>query len=144
MLGGRGGRKGEASGAPALERVIVIGSGPPAGAPRGMAYDARRTRAPATSDADLDARERQVGPDEVINMQYTSGTTGFPKWVMLTSRNIVDNGYWLGRGLAYTPVDRLCLCVPPFHCFGCVIGVLVAYTHGSTRCVVASFDARQV
>src|SRR5258708_6193706 len=144
ILGERGALKGDGSGPPALERVIVIGDGPPARAPRVMAYDGLRTRAPATSDADLDARERQVGPDEVINMQYTSGTTGFPKGVMLTSRNIVDNGYWLGRGLAYTPVDRLCLCVPLFHCFGCVIGVLGAYTHGATLCVVESFDARQV
>jgi fatty-acyl-CoA synthase len=82
--------------------------------------------------------------DDVINMQYTSGTTGFPKGVMLSSRNIVNNGYWLGRGLGYTPQDRLCLCVPLFHCFGCVIGVLGAYTHGVCLCPIESFDARKV
>jgi fatty-acyl-CoA synthase len=80
----------------------------------------------------------------VINMQYTSGTTGFPKGVMLTSRNIVNNGYWLGLGLGFTPADRLCLCVPLFHCFGCVIGVLGAYTHGACLCAIESFDARKV
>ena len=77
-------------------------------------------------------------------MQYTSGTTGFPKGVMLTSRNIVNNGYWLAQGLGFTPSDRLCLCVPLFHCFGCVIGVLGAFTHGACLCAVESFEARKV
>jgi fatty-acyl-CoA synthase len=77
-------------------------------------------------------------------MQYTSGTTGFPKGVMLSSRNIVNNGEALGRMLGYTPDDRLCLCVPLFHCFGCVIGVLGAFTHGSCLCPVVAFDAKQV
>src|SRR5206468_150116 len=92
----------------------------------------------------LRARERQIGVDDVINMQYTSGTTGFPKGVMLSSRNIVNNGHALARELAYTPADRLCLCVPLFHCFGCVIGVLGAYTHGACLCAVEAFDPRRV
>ncbi|MBN9418682.1 hypothetical protein ABS71_04565 [bacterium SCN 62-11] len=82
----------------------------------------------------------EIGLDECINMQYTSGTTGFPKGVRLTSRNIVNNGYWLGRGLNYTPEDRLCLCVPLFHCFGCVIGVLGAFTHGASLHLVPAFE----
>ena len=82
--------------------------------------------------------------DDVINMQYTSGTTGFPKGVMLSSRNIVNNGYWVGEGLGYTPEDRLCLCVPLFHCFGCVLGVLGAYTHGACLCPLEFFDATRV
>ena len=77
-------------------------------------------------------------------MQYTSGTTGFPKGVMLSSRNIVNNGYWLAEGLGLTPDDRLCLCVPLFHCFGCVIGVLGAFTHGACLCAVESFDPLRV
>lgn len=85
-----------------------------------------------------------IGLDDCINMQYTSGTTGFPKGVRLTSRNIVNNGYWLGRGLGYGPDDRLCLCVPLFHCFGCVIGVLGAYTHGASLHLVPSFEPRAV
>ncbi len=77
-------------------------------------------------------------------MQYTSGTTGFPKGVMLSSRNIVNNGEALGRLLGYTPADRLCLCVPLFHCFGCVIGVLGAFTQGAGLYVVEAFDPRRV
>jgi fatty-acyl-CoA synthase len=125
---------------PHLQRVIFIGDNPP---PDLVPYAALRD-AGRRSSADLGALEARVDVDDVINMQYTSGTTGFPKGVMLTSRNIVNNGYWLGEGLALTPADRLCLCVPLFHCFGCVIGVLGAYTHGACLCVVESFDARKV
>jgi fatty-acyl-CoA synthase len=109
-----------------------------------MPYQELRALAGNVSEGELAAREGQVSVDDCINMQYTSGTTGFPKGVMLSSRNIVNNGYWLARGLGYTPQDRLCLCVPLFHCFGCVIGVLGAYTHGACLCPVESFDARKV
>jgi len=126
---------------PALERVIFIGDGGPDDL---MPYAAVRAAGATVSDAALDAAERAVGLDDVINMQYTSGTTGFPKGVMLTSRNIVNNGYWLAEGLGFTPADRLCLCVPLFHCFGCVIGVLGAYTHGACICAVEAFEARAV
>jgi fatty-acyl-CoA synthase len=107
-------------------------------------YDDLRVAAAQVSEEELDARSSAIGPDEVINMQYTSGTTGFPKGVMLSSRNIVNNGEALGRVLGYTPEDRLCLCVPLFHCFGCVIGVLGAFTHGACLCPVVAFDAKQV
>ena len=102
-------------------------------APASRRYDgaARDAAVAGRRDAELDARAAPVGVDDVINMQYTSGTTGFPKGVMLSSRNIVNNGYALGAVLGYTPADRLCLCVPLFHCFGCVIGVLGAFTHGA-------------
>jgi fatty-acyl-CoA synthase len=124
-----------------LERRIFIGEGTPEDF---TPYAALRAAADRVSDETLDARGRAVGLDDVINMQYTSGTTGFPKGVMLTSRNIVNNGHALGAVLGYTPADRLCLCVPLFHCFGCVIGVLGAYTHGACLCVLEAFDAKSV
>jgi fatty-acyl-CoA synthase len=126
---------------PHLKRRIFIGNPAPDGF---MPYQALREAAARVSDETLDARGRAIAIDDVINMQYTSGTTGFPKGVMLTSRNIVNNGHALGAVLGYTPADRLCLCVPLFHCFGCVIGVLGAYTHGSCLCVVEAFDPKAV
>jgi len=128
-------------GAGFVRRIIYIGDQTPPGF---TAYEDLRRLADRVPEGDLDARGRAVGPDDVINMQYTSGTTGFPKGVMLTSRNIVNNGYQLGSMLGYTPEDRLCLCVPLFHCFGCVIGVLGAFTHGVCLCALEAFDARTV
>jgi fatty-acyl-CoA synthase len=126
---------------PHLVRVVFIGENCPEGL---IPYESVRAAAGNVASADVARLESAVGLDDVINMQYTSGTTGFPKGVMLSSRNIVNNGYWLGRGLAFTPADRLCLCVPLFHCFGCVIGVLGAYTHGACLCPVEFFDPRRV
>jgi fatty-acyl-CoA synthase len=126
---------------PLLRRLIYIGDNAPSGF---MPYLELRALADSVDADALDARGRAVGVDAVINMQYTSGTTGFPKGVMLSSRNIVNNGYQLGGILGYTPADRLCLCVPLFHCFGCVIGVLGAYTYGACLCVVEAFDPRRV
>jgi fatty-acyl-CoA synthase len=126
---------------PTLQRIVFIGDPAPPGF---TPYASLRDRASEVSDEALDARSRAIGVDDVINMQYTSGTTGFPKGVMLTSRNIVNNGYALGQVLGYSPADRLCLCVPLFHCFGCVIGVLGSYTHGGCLCVVEAFDPRRV
>jgi fatty-acyl-CoA synthase len=126
---------------PSLQRRLFIGPQTPAGY---TPYAQLRALATRVSEADLDRRAQAVGLDDVINMQYTSGTTGFPKGVMLSSRNIVNNGFQLGGLLGYTPSDRLCLCVPLFHCFGCVIGVLGAFTHGACLCAVEFFDARRV
>ena len=126
---------------PTLRRLIFIGRDTPPGF---TPYAALRTGADGVPQSALDARSAAVGVDDVINMQYTSGTTGFPKGVMLSSRNIVNNGEALGAGVGLTSVDRLCLCVPLFHCFGCVIGVLGAYTHGACLCPIEAFDPRRV
>lgn len=126
---------------PFLRNVIYIGEEHPAGMIR---YDSLLSRSEQVSDEQLDARLASQSLDTVINMQYTSGTTGFPKGVMLTNRNIVNNGYWLAEGLALTPSDKLCVPVPFFHCFGCVIGVLGAYTHAAALVPLETFDALRV
>ena len=95
-------------------------------------------------DGELARLERAQDPDMVVNMQYTSGTTGFPKGVMLTHRSIGTNGYWIGQNQLLGPQDRICLPVPLFHCFGCVLGVLAAVNHGACMVILEEFDPVQV
>ncbi|MGL4484740.1 MAG: AMP-binding protein, partial [Anaerovoracaceae bacterium] len=84
------------------------------------------------SDREYQKAKDDVHPDDVINMQYTSGTTGFPKGVMLTHRNIVNNGTSIGDCMRFTEKDRLCIPVPFFHCFGLVLAIIAAVSHGTT------------
>jgi fatty-acyl-CoA synthase len=126
---------------PFLRNVIYIGDEHPGGMIR---YDSLLDSSEKIADAELDAHITAQRLDAVINMQYTSGTTGFPKGVMLTNRNIVNNGYWLAEGLALTPRDKLCVPVPFFHCFGCVIGVLGAFTHAASLVPLETFDPLRV
>ncbi|HOG64655.1 MAG TPA: AMP-binding protein, partial [Spirochaetota bacterium] len=91
-------------------------------------------------DAVLDGIAKELDTNDVINMQYTSGTTGFPKGVMLTHRNILNNGYWIGECQKFTGQERVCLPVPLFHCFGLVLGIMAILTHGATAVVVEAFD----
>jgi fatty-acyl-CoA synthase len=93
-----------------------------------------------TSDEELARAGKDLSCHEVINMQYTSGTTGFPKGVMLTHHNILNNGFHIGERQRFTEADRLCLTVPLFHCFGLVLGVMAAYPHGATLVILESFD----
>ena len=95
-------------------------------------------------EEDYESRQADLSPHDVVNMQYTSGTTGFPKGVMLTHYNIGNNGYWIGANQGFTENDRLCLPVPLFHCFGCVLGVLAAVNHGTCMVVLEGFDPIQV
>lgn len=88
----------------------------------------------------LNKTKRTVNCHDVVNMQYTSGTTGFPKGVMLTHYNIVNNGFFTGEAMQFTENDKLCVCVPLFHCFGIVLATMNCLTHGSTQVMVERFD----
>jgi len=92
------------------------------------------------ADEVLGEREAQVSCYDVVNMQYTSGTTGFPKGVMLTHYNILNNGFYIGESQRFTEDERVCLPVPLFHCFGCVLGVMAIVTHGATHVMLEDFD----
>ena len=81
-----------------------------------------------------------VNCHDVVNIQYTSGTTGFPKGVMLSHHNIANNGYFTGLHMDFTSDDKLCVCVPLFHCFGVVLAVMNCLTHGCTLVMVEKFD----
>ena len=87
--------------------------------------------------ADLDAVAARLQPDDPINIQYTSGTTGNPKGVTLSHRNIGNNGYLVGALLEYTPADRICTPVPYYHCFGMVMANLAAIAHGCAMVIPA-------
>lgn len=96
------------------------------------------------SDSVIDEIGAQLSPHDVINMQYTSGTTGFPKGVMLTHYNILNNGYYIGENMRFSPVDRLCITVPLFHCFGLVLATMASLTHATTMVLVDYFSPTKV
>lgn len=83
------------------------------------------------SNDEFNAIKHSIDPDDVVNMQYTSGTTGFPKGVMLTHNNIVNNGKAIGDCMKFSSKDKLCIPVPFFHCFGMVLAIMAAVTHGA-------------
>lgn len=92
------------------------------------------------TDAELEARMNSLDKDDVINMQYTSGTTGFPKGVMLTHFNVINNAANIAECMALSSQDRMCIPVPFFHCFGCVLGVLACVSVGAAMIPVQEFD----
>ena len=91
-------------------------------------------------DKTLEDAKAKVSCHDVVNMQYTSGTTGFPKGVMLTHYNITNNGFLTGEHMRFTADDKLCCCVPLFHCFGVVLASMNVLTHGCTQVMVEKFD----
>ena len=96
-------------------------------------------RSASVTDAELAAREADLQFDDPINIQYTSGTTGFPKGATLSHHNILNNGFFIGETLGYSERDRVCIPVPFYHCFGMVLGNLACTTHGS--CMVIPGEA---
>lgn len=91
------------------------------------------------SDDVLAEIQNSISVDDVVNMQYTSGTTGYPKGVMLTHYNVLNNGFFIGECMNFSEKDRLCIQVPLFHCFGCVLGVMACVTHATAMILVNYF-----
>ncbi|WP_370957425.1 AMP-binding protein [Bacillus subtilis] len=122
---------------PFLKTLIYIGN---KRLPGMYHWDDTEILAKTVTDAELEERMNSLDKDNVINMQYTSGTTGFPKGVMLTHFNVINNAANIAECMALTSQDRMCIPVPFFHCFGCVLGVLACVSVGAAMIPVQEFD----
>lgn len=128
----------EAERAPSLRTVIAFGDQEVAGA---YHWNDVVQLAVSTTAGELAVRQRQQAFDDPINIQYTSGTTGFPKGATLSHHSILNNGYFVGERMRMTSADRICVPVPFYHCFGMVLGNLAAVSHGATIVIPAEiFD----
>jgi fatty-acyl-CoA synthase len=126
---------------PSLQNVIVLGKKKYPGT---YSWNDVLELSEGVSDNELNNRLESLQPEDVINMQYTSGTTGFPKGVMLTHINIVNNAYNVAKCMRLTKEDRLCIPVPFFHCFGCVMGTLASISVGATMIPIQEFSPEGV
>ncbi|WP_264179261.1 AMP-binding protein [Sutcliffiella horikoshii] len=122
---------------PKLKNVIFMGNDSHPGM---FTWDDILNNSSTISDEELLARQNSTNYEDVINMQYTSGTTGFPKGVMLTHSNIINNAINVAECQKLTAEDRICIPVPFFHCFGCVMGTLAAVATGATMVPLVMFD----
>src|SRR5262249_49674352 len=113
---------------PALERIVHLGTDD---------WQEFVAAGKAVDDDTLRGREAMLDTNDAINIQYTSGTTGFPKGATLSHRNILNNGFFIGEGCGYTNADRVCIPVPFYHCFGMVLGNLACTTHRAAMVVPA-------
>ncbi|UNK41322.1 AMP-binding protein [Luteimonas sp. S4-F44] len=118
---------------PELRHVLVLGDGDDV--PGTLRFDAVAACDDSDAHARLAALQDQLAPDDAINIQFTSGTTGAPKGATLSHRNIVNNGWFVGEAMRLTATDRLCIPVPFYHCFGMVLGNLACVTHGACMVV---------
>ena len=107
-----------------------------------LTWEEMLTRSTLIPREEVRRRASLVRPDDVCNMQYTSGTTGFPKGVMLTHRNIVNNGKTIGDRMDLSTADRMMIQVPMFHCFGMVLSMTSTMTHGGTLCPIPYFSPK--
>jgi fatty-acyl-CoA synthase len=138
-------------GAPYELRHVVItpgsvaAAGPDGGSAQALSWDRFLTAGAAVPGATVEQAAARAHPDDVVNLLYTSGTTGFPKGVMLTHRGMLQNAAAVGGNLRLGPDERICLAVPFHHCFGSVMGTLAAITFGATLVVPDEwFDAGAV
>ena len=126
---------------PQLRVVVLLGD---EGSSNTMSWAGLLDGATSVAVDELRKREASLEFDDAINIQYTSGTTGFPKGATLSHHNILNNGFFIGERLSLTSQDRVCLPVPFYHCFGMVLGTMAFMTHGATVVIPAdSFDPQQ-
>ena len=123
---------------PFLRNVITVGFQQPGC----LTFDEAMDRYHLTSQEQINRMAAAVRPDDVCNMQYTSGTTGFPKGVMLTHYNVVNNGKCIGDRMGLSTADRMMIQVPMFHCFGMTLSMTSSMTHGATMCPMPYFSAK--
>ena len=123
---------------PFLRNVITVGFKQPGC----LTFEEAMDRAELVAPEELQRMAARVRPDDVCNMQYTSGTTGFPKGVMLTHYNVVNNGKCIGDRMGLSTADRMMIQVPMFHCFGMVLSMTASLTHGATVCPMPYFSAK--
>ncbi|RIW35050.1 AMP-binding protein [Bacillus salacetis] len=126
---------------PSLKNVIVLSEKRYSGT---YNWEDILQMADRVEEAELAERMSSLDPEDVINMQYTSGTTGFPKGVMLTHNNIVNNAYNIAQCMKLSNEDRLCIPVPFFHCFGCVLGTMACVSVGAAMVPVQEFSPEVV
>jgi len=127
---------------PFLKNVIFMGDEPQKGM---YSWSQIISRGREVSKDELVSREESLDFDDPINIMYTSGTTGFPKGVVLSHHSILNNGYIIGEGMNFSEKDRLCIPVPFYHCFGMVLSNIACMTHGSTMVLPSpTFDALEV
>ena len=124
---------------PFLRNVITVGFKQPGC----LTFPQAMERAELVAPEQVARMAAQVRPDDVCNMQYTSGTTGFPKGVMLTHYNVVNNGKCIGDRMGLSTADRMMIQVPMFHCFGMTLSMTSSMTHGATMCPMPYFSAKQ-
>ncbi|MBE7045644.1 MAG: AMP-dependent synthetase [Ruminococcaceae bacterium] len=123
---------------PFLRNVVTVGFSMPGC----LTWEQMLSRSSLVPREEVRRRASLVKPDDVCNMQYTSGTTGFPKGVMLTHRNIVNNGKTIGDRMDLSTADRMMIQVPMFHCFGMVLSMTSIMTHGGTLCPIPYFSPK--
>ena len=124
---------------PVLKNVITVDSKQPGC----YTWEEANALAEKTPVSELERRRAQIDKNDVCNMQYTSGTTGFPKGVMLTHYNVVNNGKAIGDCMDLSTADKMMIQVPMFHCFGMVLAMTASVTHGVTMSPITAFSPRK-
>jgi fatty-acyl-CoA synthase len=121
---------------PQLRTVVTLKGESPAGL---LTWQEMISKGSEVGEEQINSFSSQLAPTDPINIQYTSGTTGFPKAAMLSHRNLLLNAYYVGECQRFSPSDRLCIPVPFYHCFGCVLGTLASVVHGVTMIIPAEY-----